>query len=72
MSTPTNGVDRCECGCKYWNEPIPEIGGAHRCFDCGDRFDPRDSHDWNPDTMRCDACDCRPWGRHADLSCGAP
>jgi hypothetical protein len=26
-TTPTNGVDRCECGCKYWN-------AAGRCVDC--------------------------------------
>jgi hypothetical protein len=39
MSTPTNGVDRCPCGCKYWNAPIPAIGGVYRCFDCNDPFD---------------------------------
>lgn len=27
---PTNGVDRCPCGCKYWT--------AGRCADCGDRY----------------------------------
>lgn len=27
---PANGVDRCDCGCKYWNED--------RCYDCGDRW----------------------------------
>ena len=25
---PTNGVDRCECGCKYWAEGL--------CIDCGE------------------------------------
>lgn len=29
---PTDGVDRCECGCKYWTDD--------RCIDCGDRFRP--------------------------------
>lgn len=27
---PTNGLDRCECGCKYW--------AAIYCLDCGDKF----------------------------------
>jgi hypothetical protein len=27
---PVNGVDLCECGCKYWH--------AGRCIDCGDRY----------------------------------
>jgi hypothetical protein len=35
MSThpaPENGVDRCECGSKYWT--------GDRCGGCGDRFVP--------------------------------
>ena len=27
--TPIDGVTRCECGCKYWEQD--------RCADCGDR-----------------------------------
>jgi hypothetical protein len=27
---PVDGVDRCECGCKYWD--------IDRCIDCGDRL----------------------------------
>lgn len=27
------GVDRCYCGCKYWEND--------RCVDCGEKFDPR-------------------------------
>lgn len=34
--TPTNGVDRCECGCKYWDE-------RGRCIDCGDVWDAPES-----------------------------
>lgn len=30
---PTDGLDRCDCGCKYW-----EHG---RCIDCGARPQPR-------------------------------
>jgi hydroxymethylpyrimidine/phosphomethylpyrimidine kinase len=26
---PENGVDRCDCGCKFWD--------GDRCADCGDR-----------------------------------
>lgn len=29
---PTNGLSRCDCGCKYWN--------TDRCFDCGERWRP--------------------------------
>ena len=27
---PEDGVDRCDCGCKYWRDG--------RCIDCGDRL----------------------------------
>jgi hypothetical protein len=33
MIAPTNGLDRCDCGCKYWTT-------EGRCIDCGDRFFP--------------------------------
>lgn len=26
---PRDGIDRCDCGCKYWQDG--------RCIDCGDR-----------------------------------
>ena len=39
---PENGVDRCECGCKYWN--------GDRCIDCGDVFVPE------PENVPCSEC----------------
>lgn len=27
-------------------------------------------HDYDWDEMRCVRCDCRPWGRWAELPCG--
>lgn len=32
MTGPENGVDRCACGCKYWEDG--------KCVDCGDSFVP--------------------------------
>jgi len=38
--TPTNGLDFCPCGCKYWEDG--------RCIDCGDAFlpEPEDLDYW--------------------------
>jgi hypothetical protein len=43
MTAPTNGVDRCPCGCKYWTCAVSADGTltpVNRCFDCDARFDP--------------------------------
>lgn len=46
--TPVNGVDRCECGCKYWvthwSGPCGCTITHYTCFVCEARFDPRDVH----------------------------
>jgi len=36
VNGPTDGLDRCECGCKYWS-------AYGRCLDCGDMFVPPES-----------------------------
>ena len=34
--TAASGCDRCECGCKYWEND--------RCIDCGTKHEPRHKH----------------------------
>ena len=46
--TPTNGVDRCDCGCKYWVKRIVGRKVKVTCFDCGARFSPPE-----PDPVPC-------------------
>lgn len=45
---PTNGLDRCECGSKYWTphytDPCGHSVDYYTCFDCGERFDPTNVH----------------------------
>jgi hypothetical protein len=50
-SRPENGVDRCPCGCKYWQ--------VSRCYDCGEHFAPEAC-------SACGIVDCDPGSCHQD------
>lgn len=56
--TPRDGVDRCDCGCKYWHDG--------KCFDCGDKFRGRKCEQTNTHDVLADcyAVDPHPngWG----------
>jgi len=37
-TTPTEGITRCDCGCKYWDK---NTEGQWRCHSCDWQYHPR-------------------------------